>query len=107
MNYLFYALGYVGILIYVLSGAMEAHGKQLSAISMYVNENAIPLILNVLSYNLLVALWLWSEIGQAIGLAAHQLNALTIFIGYGAQSLFTKSARAWTARAEAKASNQP
>ncbi len=100
MNALFYAIGYAGLVLYVLTGAMEAYGKQLSAVSKYITENALPLIINLICYNVIVALWLWSDLAPVLGLDAGKSNALTPLVGYTAQSLFTKSVRNFNARSD-------
>ncbi len=98
MNWIYYGLGYLGLMIYIGTGAMEAYGKQLSAVSKYVTGNALPLIITALCYNAVVCIWLWTDIGPAIGLEVGKLNALTIPVGYMAQSIFTKSVRVYAAR---------
>jgi hypothetical protein len=93
MNAIFYSLGYLGILIYIVMGAIEKYGKTLAALVAYISENALPIVLNILAYNAVLALWYWSEALSAFGLDAGKLNAMTVPVGYMAQSLLTKVIR--------------
>ena len=84
---LFYALGYLGVMYHVGKNVLKV-GKTFEALKQYTKENSLVITLTILSYNAVCAMWVWSDSLSFLGLNRGELNAMTIPLGYLADSIF-------------------
>lgn len=103
---LFYALGYIGVLYHIGKSAM-ALGKTLEAISTYWKENSLIIVMTVLSYNAVCAMWIWSDSLSFLGLNKGELSAMTIPLGYMANSIFRDATGAISKKLQERGNQEP
>lgn len=97
--WLFYAMGYFGIVLYVIIGALEL-GRKVEVLVKYITDNSLAILATVVAYNVVAMVWMFSDFFSGFGLKMGELNGLIIFVAYGSLSLVTKGARKFTKKAE-------
>jgi hypothetical protein len=97
--WMFYAMGYSGIVLYILLGALEL-GKKVDALMKYMKDNSLAILATVVAYNAVAMVWMFSDFFSGFGLKMGELNGLIVFVAYGSLSLVIKGARKFSKKAE-------
>ena len=87
--WLFYALGYIGILLYILAGATE-RGSRLDVFIPFLKERALPIIATIVTYNAVLGTWMFSNAFSFFGLHEGELSGMSIFVAFSANELWAK-----------------
>ena len=99
--WVFYAVGYIGLLIRVGWEALRG-GTTFSALASYVKSNSLVITLSILSYNAVLAVWMWTDLMGVVGMFKGELNGLTVVIGAIADVAFNKVVSVAKSRLEQK-----
>jgi hypothetical protein len=87
---LFYLIGYIGVLYHVFKYALQI-GRTLDVLVAYMKQNSLAILASIVAYNAVVMLWKWSDSLAFLGMMKGELNAMTIPLGYMADSVFKDS----------------
>ena len=104
--WIFYAVGYIGLLIRVGWEALRG-GTTFSALASYVKSNSLVITLSILSYNAVLAVWMWTDLMGVVGMFKGELNGLTVVIGAIADIAFNKVVSVAKSRLEQKLQEPP
>ena len=85
--WLFYGLGYIGIVLYILRGVMKI-GLTLDILPPFLKGNALAIIATVVTYNAIVGMWMYSDAFAFFGLIQGELNGMSIFVAFAANEIF-------------------
>jgi hypothetical protein len=97
--WLFYGIGYFGIVLYVLLGALEI-GRKIEVLVGYVRENSLAILTTIVAYNAVALVWMYSDFFSMLGMKMGELNGLIVLVAYVSLSIFTKGARKFSKKAE-------
>lgn len=85
--WLYYALGYLGIALYILRGAMKV-GLTLDVFAPFIKSNALSIIATFLTYNGILAMWMYSDALSFFGLDRGELSGMTVPVAFMCNELF-------------------
>lgn len=85
--WLFYFLGYLGIVLYVLRGALKM-GTTLDVFYPFVKANALSIIATIVTYNGIMGMWKYTNAFSFFGLDQGELNGMSITVAFMANELF-------------------
>ena len=95
--WLFYTLGYIGILIHIVKNSLKL-GNTFLVLITYLKQNSLSVFATFLTYNALCAMWMWSNIFEPAGMVQGELNVLLILVGFNAQLMFNNASDKLTGR---------
>lgn len=99
--WIFYAIGYIGLLIRVGWESLRG-GTTFAALFDYVKKNSLVITLSFLSYNAVLAVWMWTDLLGVVGMFKGELNGLTVVMGAIADLAFNKVVQLAKERIEKK-----
>ena len=84
---LFYLLGYIGIVLYILRGALKL-GTTLDVFAPFVKANALSIIATIVTYDGIMGMWQYTDAFSFFGLDQGELNGMSITVAFMANELF-------------------
>jgi hypothetical protein len=85
--WLYYALGYLGIALYVLRGAMKV-GLTLDVFGPFLKSNALAIIATFITYNGILGMWMYSDALSFFGLQQGELSGMTVPVAFMCNEIF-------------------
>lgn len=103
---LFYLIGYLGVVYHILKYALQI-GRTLDVLFQYIKDNSLSIVSSIVVYNAVVMMWKWSDSLAFLGMIKGELNAMTIPLGFMADSVFKDSIGAISKKLKERGNDVP
>ena len=86
--WIFYAIGYIGVIIYHGVLIIKQYGRSFAALKPYGKENGLAIVLSFFTYNAACLLWMFSDMFAGFNMFKGELNGMTVFAAIISEQFF-------------------